>query len=123
MDKSNQLTLESGIRKLIVTGIALFSLWWKMNHGSEPNATVLTLITDNVLPVIVPGLAIATDTLWSRFRIKEASLKIDTALQLPSGTTNAQLNDVVAKVKEIKSVLPELPLEHAVDQASQGIVK
>jgi hypothetical protein len=98
----NQLTLESGARKLIVTGVALFGLWWKMSRKTEVDPTMMTLVTDNVLlPVIAPALAFIGTMFWSRFRQMQASLKIDTGAAL-AGVTPSELGAIADRAQQVK---------------------
>lgn len=120
MDTVNSLTTESAVRKLVVTGIALFSFWWHGRHGSDINPTVMQLISDDILPIVIPSLALIADTVWSWIRHSQGKLREKVAQLSPEILTDAQLKATVATVKELQGVQPDAPLQDVV-AAANGI--
>jgi len=123
MNKDTQIKASGALYSFIRAVVYLVSAWQLKKSGGHPDDTVVDWMTGLILPVAAPVAAFVWGQYQLHYRTDSAALKIDTALELPSGTTNSQLNAVVAVLKPEIAKSPETPLTVLVDQASQGIVK
>lgn len=121
MDKPQQLSLQSVLSKFLLIVIAHIGGWYMKKYGVDLSPH-LAILQHDLVPLIVPALALSVTSWWDHSKIKAASLKIDTALSLPAGTTNAQLNDVISKAVEQAKKSGQDPRD-VVQDVTQGIKK
>lgn len=123
MNKDTQIKTFGALYSFIRAVVYLVSAWQLKKSGGHPDDALVDWFTQLILPVVAPVAAFAWGQYQLHHRTDGAALKIDTALELPQGSTNSQLNAVVVKVKDIQGNAPGLPLDVVVASAAQGIVK
>src|SRR6185369_5086250 len=120
MNKDTQIKTTGALYSFIRAVVYLVSAWQLKKSGGHPDDSVVDWMTGLILPVVAPVAAF----IWAQYqlhhRTNSAALKIDTALELPSGTTNSQLNAVVERLKPEIAKTPSMPLSVLVDEVSKG---
>lgn len=123
MNKDTQIKTFGALYSFIRAVVYLVSAWQLKKSGGHPDDALVDWFTQLILPVVAPVAAFIWGQYQLHHRTDSAALKIDTALELPSGTNNSQLNAVVERVKPAIAKTPSLPLSVLVDDASKGIVR
>lgn len=121
MDKPQQLSLQNVLSKVLLIVIAHIGGWYMKKYGVDLSPH-LAILQHDLVPLIVPALALSITSWWDHSKIKEASLKIDTALSLPAGTTNAQLNDIISKAVEQAKKDGQNPRD-VIQENTKGVIK
>jgi len=102
MDTPSQLTLESTLRSAALVLLSELGGWYAKKYGVELSPAITSLLQHDMVPFVIPALALSLSSWWSHRKTKEASIKIDTGAVL-AGISNSDLNAIAGLAQQLKA--------------------